>query len=563
MCALRNYQEACLAKIQEKRKAGVKRQLVSMAGGTGKSLIFGNIPQFAEKGQRSLLTVHTKELVNQAAAHLTKWNPGLSVGIEMADQVTSDEQIVVASIQTIGRSLGARLSKFNPKDFAWIMVDEAHRSISDTYQNVFEHFGLFDDTNQNTALVGLTATPHRGDGLALGAVYEEVVFSYGMQDAIRDGWLSDVRGIRVKTHTDLSNVGTQNGDFKQDELADTVNTPARNELIVQAWIKEAQPRRTIGFTVTVQHAKDLAACFQKHGVPAQAIWGDDPERNEKLRQHQAGELMVLLCSQLLVEGYDDPMVSCVIMARPTKSLTYFIQATVRGDRLDPRVDNLVRARAEGRLKAGYKVDMLLLDVVDASVKHSLVSLPTLFGLGPELDLQGTSAMEAKKLIDQAQAKFPDLDMSKLGNITKLKAYIEEAMLFRVDFCSEITTASALQWHKRGVDHYCLLMPGREQIEIKGDVLGEFRVKGTILRTPIDAYHFANLPDALAYAEKNLSEKGRTLLTLLKREAKWHKGPVTEGQLKMLKQFKVPQSTIAQMDKGWAAQFITRKLGNLR
>lgn len=558
--ALRSYQRACIDNILDARKRGVKRQLASLATGCGKSLIFGNIPQYAPSGKRTLLTVHTKELVWQAAEHLRKWNPGLSVGVEMADEVTAGEQIVVASIQTIGRSLVKRLNKFDPKDFSWVIVDECHRSISDTYTEVFTYFGLFDENNHSTSLLGLTATPSRGDGQAMGAVYQEIVYSYGIQDAIKDGWLSDVRGIRIKTTTDISKVGSQAGEFKQDELADAVNNPARNLQIVEAWIKEAYPRQTVGFTVTVQHAKDLALAFQKASVPAQAIWGNDPDRAEKLKQHRAGVIKVLLCAQLLVEGYDDPNVSAIIMARPTRSSTFFIQAAGRGTRLGTGIDNLVKARAEGRLTHDSKVDMLLLDVVDATTKHSLITLPTLFGLGSGLDLKGQSVTQAAKAIEEMQAKYPYLDMSKLEDITRLKSYTEEANLFRVDFCSEITEVSQLQWHKRGENTYCLLLPGREQIVIAGNLLGEFTVKGSISQERIDQGGFNNLPDALAFAEKNLSSKGKQMLTLLRRESGWHKQPVSEGQLKLLKQFRVPPHVIAKMDKGTAAKYITLRLG---
>lgn len=531
-----------------------------MAGGTGKSLIFGHLPQYAESGKRTLLTVHTKELVNQAAAHLSKWNPGLDVGIEMADQISADEPIVVASIQTIGRSLGNRLSKFNPDDFSWIVVDEAHRSCSDTYIKVFEHFGLYNSTKPSANLIGVTATPHRGDGVALGSVYEEIVYSYGIQEAIRDGWLSDVRGIRVRTETDLSHVGSQNGDFKQDELSATVNNPARNKAIVQAWIKEAYPRRTVGFTVTVQHAKDLATEFQKAGVPAEAIWGDDPDRVDKIRRHRSGQLSILLCSQLLVEGYDDPEISCVIMARPTKSSVYFIQGTVRGTRLGPGIENLKQWIADNRLKPDDKRDMLLMDVCDTTSKHSLVTLPTLFGLGTQLDLSGQSVMAAVKAIEEVQAKHPDLDLSNLTDIRNLKSYVEEASLFRVEFCSEITEASQLQWHRYLDNSYRLLLPGKEQVVISGNLLGTFTVKGVVCGQGVNGEGFPNLPDALAFAESRLSMHGRSILTLLKRDAAWHKGPVTDGQKKMLRMFKIPDDIVAKLDKGMAAKIITQRLG---
>lgn len=559
--SLRPYQAKCIESILEAKARGVKRQLISNAGGTGKSVVFGHLPQHTDK--RTLLAVHTRELVNQAAAHLQRWNPGLSVATEMAGQVTDGEQIVVASVQTIGRNLSTRLNKFDPKDFGWLIVDECHRSLSDTYTNVFDHFGVFDSSQATAVLTGFTATPRRGDGLALGIVYEEIVFSYGIQEAIKDGWLSDVRGIRVKTSTDISKVGSKDGDFKQDELAAAVNNPVRNRQIVEAWIKEAYPRRTIGFTVTVQHAKDLAFEFQKAGVPAEAVWGDDPNRDSKIKNHRAGKLSVLLCSQLLVEGYDDSDVACVLMARPTKSSVYFEQATVRGTRLGTGITNLMRDRAEGRLPLGAKVDMLLLDIADTTNKHSLFNLPTLFGLSTVLDLQGTSVMAALKAIEEAQAKNPDVDFSKLQDITKLKSYVEEANLFRPTFCSEITEASEMQWHRNGDDSYRLLLPGREKIVISGSLLGTYSVSGVLKGKRIDTDGYPDLSSALGATESLIAREAKEVLTLLRREASWHKGNISEAQLVLLRKFKVPEHFIARMTKGDAAQYITKKFGSTR
>jgi hypothetical protein len=207
--------------------------------------------------------------------------------------------------------------------------------------------------------------------------------------------------------------------------------------------------------------------------------------------------------------------------------------------------------------------MLLLDVVDATSKHSLITLPTLFGLGSNLDLNGQSVMAAVKAIEEAQAKYPDLDMSKLGDIRNLKVYTEEASLFRVEFCSEITEASSLQWHRYLDKSYRLLLPGKEQVVIAGNLLGTFTVKGTVVGQRVDGEGFDSLPDALAFAESNLSQHGRSIMTLLRREAGWHKGAVTDGQKKMLKMFKIPDHIVAKLDKGMAAKIITQRLGSRR
>jgi superfamily II DNA or RNA helicase len=526
-----------------------------MATGTGKSVVFSHLPQLAPKDKRTLLLVHTKELVNQAEGHMARSNPSMDVGVEMAERSSSGEQIVCASIQTLGRKDSDRIQKFRPEDFAWIITDEAHRSISDQYSGVFQHFGLFEPEGSST-LVGCTATPKRGDGQAMGVVYEEISFSYSIQEAIREGWLSDVRGIRVRTTTDISKVATRNGDYDPTELDLAVNTPSRNNQIVEAWLNHGENRKTIGFTVSIQHAKDLAEAFMRAGVPAQAVWGADPDRAEKLRMHKAGVIRVLLCSQLLVEGYDDPSVALVIMARPTQSSTFFIQAAGRGTRLGPGIENLIRWKVEGRLQPGDKVDMLLMDVCDSTSRHSLVTLPTLFGMGSNLDLKGQSVMDAAKAVADILEKYPNVDLTKLEDITRLKSYVIEANLWTVNFCKEITEGSELQWHKTIDGSYKLYLPAKGFLAIKPNLLGQFTVKGVVKAKPVVQEGFEDLASALAFADRTVPQDA---LVLLRQEDKWHKAEVSPAQLKLLKKFRVPDHVIATMNKGSAAKLITQKI----
>lgn len=441
-----------------------------------------------------------------------------------------------------------------------IVVHNCHHSTSDSYKKVINHFGLLDEGNTGRLLAGFTATVNRSDGTPMGSVYDEIVFSYDIKDAIDDGWLVAIKGIRVKTDVDISKVATVAGDLAAGQLAQTVNTPGRNRLIVEEWVREAYPRQTVAFCVDVQHSKDLCAAFQQTGVPAQAIWGGDPDRRTKLEAFRQGHIKVLCNCQILTEGFDMWQVACVIMACPTKSQAKFIQCTGRGSRLQEGIGNLVQWRKEGKLKPGDKEDLLLIDVCDVTGRHSLVTLPSLFGLGPKLDLNGTSVMAAVRAVEAAQLTNPDLDLCQLDDIRNLKSFVETVNLWSISFCSEIADVSELCWHKFLDNSYRLLMPGRESLTITGDLLGQYAVKGILLGERIEMKGFTSLPDALAFAEHNVSTKGKSILTLLRRAAAWHKQPVSDGQIKMLRGFKMPASEIAKHNKGTAAQWINKKLG---
>ena len=182
--------------------------------------------------------------------------------------------------------------------------------------------------------------PQRGDGRALAEIFEKITYSYGIRPAIEDGWLVDVKGFRVNTNINLDNVRVSKGDFEQGELEDTVNNPERNSRVVKSWLDKGEDRQTIVFTVGIQHAQDLAKEFQRHGVAAEAIWGNDPERALKLEAHRDGRITVLTNCGVLTEGYDDWRVGCILLARPTKSGMLFAQMIGRGTRLQEGTGNL-------------------------------------------------------------------------------------------------------------------------------------------------------------------------------------------------------------------------------
>jgi hypothetical protein len=264
-----------------------------------------------------------------------------------------------------------------------LISDEAHHDAATGRKRVLDFL-------EPQLLVGLTATAHRADKLALGAIYQEVVHHTPMLELIAKKMLAPLRGLRVETESDLDDVHTVAGEFNESELAETVDTKARNQLIVDAHSKHAADRRrTVAFCVNVAHAEHLRDAFLAAGVQAERIIGSTPteERQRIFDAFHRGALPVLTNCMVLTEGYDEPAIDCIVMARPTKSLGLYIQMVGRAARKSPA-----------------KSDALIIDVVDNSVKHRLITLPTLAGLDlPNGDQAGSEATEdcraAEQIID--------------------------------------------------------------------------------------------------------------------------------------------------------------------
>jgi ATP-dependent helicase IRC3 len=329
-------------------------------------------------------------------------------------------------VQTIGRKGSTRLAQFEPMDFDMLVIDEAHHATATSYQNVIKHFSR----NPSLLLLGTTATPNRADGEGLNQAFEEIVDDKDILFGINGGWLADLRGIRIQTGSNLDGVHKVAGDFDLGELACEVNAPARNDLIVREWMKHAQSRKTVAFCVDVAHTKALALAFKSYGILAEAVWGDDPLRDQKLADHRAGSLTVLTNCGILTEGYDDPGIGCIIMARPTGSEGLYTQILGRGTRIPEGVCNLITARRAGI--PIIKDDCVVLDFVDATARHSLVSLASLFGM-PKADLKGRKITEVIAQIAAVKKANPYLDISKIEDASKISGYAQAVDLFKVSY----------------------------------------------------------------------------------------------------------------------------------
>ncbi|MGI8962116.1 MAG: DEAD/DEAH box helicase [Bryobacteraceae bacterium] len=522
---LRPYQEQALKCVRAKLRAGCNRQIVKWPTGLGKTVLFSTLPDALHIRGRMLVIVHREELASQAADKLRRWNPSRSIGLEMANSRCNGEQLVVASVQSIGRKGSSRLQQFKPCDFEAIIIDEAHHATATTCRNIVEHFQVV--ANKHRLLLGVTATPNRADGTGLGEVFEEIVHEVSMLQAITDGWLVDIKGIRVRTGETLNGVHNLGGDFNLSELGSNVNTPQRNDLVARAWLNQAEGRQTVIFAVDVQHALNITKAFQAYGVVAEAVWGDDPLRREKLAAHRTKKTRVVVNCQILTEGYDDWQVSCIGMARPTQSEGLYTQMIGRGTRIPDRISNLVEARAAG--VKSEKESLIVLDFVDGTSKHSLVTLPSLFGLSSAMDLKGKSMLAVMDEVEAIKKRKPTFDITTLTDAEKLKAYAEEVDLFKVTFSTEIAEISGLSWHKTSPTCYVLALLNKESVAILTDILEKWHIIGDCNGTHIreSRYTFA---EAIRYADQRVRELGGvSLLSLLSRKALWHDGPPTESQ----------------------------------
>ena len=562
MFSLRPRQEECLDAILAAYTEGIHQQLVVQATGTGKAVVIANLARKMRQHLpgKMLVFVHTEELVKQLVDTCQQWNPELKVGREQAQfYADTDCDIVVSCVASIGREGAQRIQRFG--EFDIVACDEAHHSIASTYLNVFNATGVLAEGTRKL-LVGFTATPKRKnitrsqkkqltvlddeEILSLKSVYKKIVFTYTIRKAIKEGWLVPLKGFKLKTDVDLSEVKTTGGDYQQDQLSEAVNTSSRNLQIVKFWMDTAQRRTTIAFTVDIKHAQDLALEFRKAGVKAEAIWGTDPNREEKITKFKANEYEVLCNCGVLIEGFDAWNVMAVLDAGPTKSSSKYTQKIGRGTRLEEGTGNLIEA-----LKAGItlrKQDCFVLDVCDNNKRCSLVTLPSLLGLNPDFELHGKSVTAAVEEIEAVQEKFPDVDFSALTDLSKVKAYVESLDLFAEPYTQEVKEFSELKWMQTADGAFVLAIPEardlqesklyyaflHEKLHIMTNDLDEYELSITTVNDERKLGVFNSLSEAFKTADEVVRRCRPDRVKLVQREAAWHDGIASDASKKYLK-----------------------------
>ncbi len=368
---LRPYQQEAFSRIFEGLAVN-RSTLVVLATAGGKTVIFAAVAK-AWRG-RVLVLAHREELLEQARRKIERAT-GEPVGLEQADYWAGSQRIVVGSVQTLGAGKTYRRERFKQRPFSLVIVDEAHHAPAKSYRNIID---LFPDAK----VLGVTATPDRGDQQALGQIFESVAYKKDYLELANDGWLVPVNAFTIELgQVDLRKVDASKGDFAVGALDKAMQVG--HERIVAKTLELAKGRKAIVFVPGVEGAHLLAATFNRDGRVAVVVDGKTPSdlRRDLLKAHARGEVQVLVNVGIATEGYDCPEVSCVAIARPTKSRALYAQMAGRGARVLPDlVDGIEEAEyRRNKIAGSAKPDLLLLDFVGQAGRHKLVSPVDILG----------------------------------------------------------------------------------------------------------------------------------------------------------------------------------------
>ncbi len=328
----RPYQQEARQAIHAEWDKGIKNTLLVLPTGTGKTIVFSMvIEDCVRNGERVLVLAHRGELLDQAADKLAK-STGLGCATEKAEEscLGSWFRVVVGSVQTLMRE--SRLQQFAPGYFGRIIVDEAHHCISDSYQRILQYF-------DQAKVLGVTATPDRGDMRNLGSVFQSLAYEYTLPKAIKEGYLSPIKALTIPLKLDLTGVGTQAGDYKNSDLG-TALDPYLHQ-IADEMAKHCIGRKTVVFLPLIKTSQKFRDILEQKGFRAAEVNGNSGDRTEILADFDAGKYDVLCNSMLLTEGWDCPSVDCIVVLRPTKIRSLYCQMVGRGTRLHPGKDHLL------------------------------------------------------------------------------------------------------------------------------------------------------------------------------------------------------------------------------
>jgi superfamily II DNA or RNA helicase len=498
-------------------RTSLQRFAVVLPTGAGKTVLFAYLAKrwneadhvYAGLPARVLILVHRDELVTQAVDKLRQVAPGVPVGVVKAERNEIRHPIIVASVQTLQ----------NPKRLDWlpnvglIIVDECHHAAAAGYQRVLEFFGCFSEI-RGTVAVGFTATMARGDGRGLGDVWQEVVFRLDILDLIEQGHLVDVAGRRVTVDgLTLENVAKRGGDYAPTSLSEALMSADAMRVTADAYVKYASDRSGIVFVPNVASAHAFANEFMHRGIKAWAVWGGMPadHRRRVLEAFKAGRIQVVTNCAVLTEGFDSPIASCAVIARPTLSAALYVQMVGRVLRPYPGKD-----------------DALVLDVAGASEMHQLATLADLSSRRLDEVREGESLTSA---VSRERAE---------GN-PRLADYVVDSYevdLFRRSEALWLQTKAGV-WFTTTKDQLYFLWPGSEPDLYKA---GKRPIRGAgggwiAEDVPFGIAQGWCEQEALVADAANKADGGASLAL---KNASWRKGraPASDGQVSMLRRLGV-------------------------
>lgn len=520
---LRPYQLEAVRRVEAEWRDHVST-LIVMPTATGKTVTFAEIVKRAFP-RRALVLAHREELIFQARdkiAAMTGWRVDVEMGDSRAEMncMFGGPRVVVSTIQTqaSGGDGGGRMTRFDPRIFGVVIVDECHHAAAASYRRVLNWF----TQHGNVRVLGVTATPDRADEEALGQVFESVAFDYEIQDAIRDGWLVPVTQQMVHVEgLDFSGCRTTAGDLNGADLARVMEYEKTLHRVVAPSIEIAGNRRTIVFASSVDHAERMAEIFNRHR-PGMAGWvcGKTPkdDRRRLLADFASGAVQVVCNCGVLTEGFDNPAVEVVIMARPTKSRALYAQMAGRSMRPAEAIahdlnDHESPDARRALIEASGKPSCLVVDFVGNSGRHKLCTSVDILG--------GKVSERAREL---AIRRLAD---GKPGRVDEAldAAAVEERQEKEREAARRAKLTARAKWTASNVNPFDLLdmQPVAERGWDRGKKLSE-KQSALLRKQGID-------PDGLPYSQ------AKQLLNELFR--RWDCGLCTFGQAKILRKRGLP------------------------
>lgn len=431
---LRPYQEEARRAVEREWDEGRAKTLLVLPTGCGKTIVFAMVAKdVVDGGGRVLVLAHRGELLDQAADKIGKAT-GLGCSVEKAERTSVGEwfRVTVGSVQTMMRP--SRLDRF-PRDwFDAIIVDEAHHALSASYQAVLDHFDAAD-------VLGVTATPDRGDRRDLGAYFDSIAYEYTLPRAIKEGYLCPIKAQTVPLAIDLAAVRTQSGDYSAGDLG-TALDPYLERIADEMLAAGCAERKTVVFLPLVKTSQKFRGILEAKGFRAMEVNGESADRAETLAAFdEAGGGAVLCNSMLLTEGWDCPSVDCVVVLRPTKVRSLYCQMVGRGTRLSPETG---------------KTELLLLDFLWHVERHELCRPAHLIAESEDVaramterleqagcpeDLEEVEREAAKDVVEKRERALAE----QLESMRKRKRKLVDPLQFEMSIASEDLTGYVPQF----------------------------------------------------------------------------------------------------------------------
>lgn len=568
---LRPYQVEACAAVKAAHERGVRRPAVVAATGAGKTIMLASTirDHLARRGGRALVLAHRTELIENNAQKIMDVAPDLRVGVVKANRNDTRADVISASVQTLA---GERRRQMIA-DVGLVVIDECHRATAKSYLDVLSHYGCMGAEEGGTGALaaGFTATMVRGDGAALGDVWQEIVYTRDISSLVAEGYLCRPRGLRVRVEDlDLSKVKRSGGDYQDAALGAAIEQSLAPEAIAKAMLEHAAGRPTILFAPTVHSAGVIRDALVEAGITAALVHADTPddERRAVAAESESGRVQVVCNALLYTEGTDWPWISCVVIARPTRSKGTFVQMAGRGLRLYPG-----------------KQDCLIMMIGGAAAGHSLMAPVELFGETAAADFErdpctcdlGISMYVCpcgtRRCLDECpcggggrdcgcpRPTGDELLQGELdGELEEMLGADGPLVAHEVDLFADSKTAwnrtGAGIWYIGAGDRYIAIVPGDPSGRGGWDVVSINKPHGS--GSAWIARGVSELAYAMAHGEGDVTP---VEARLAKKNARWRSGRASEAQLRYAARLGVVVSPI--MTSGEVSAAIDRALATHR